>query len=179
MGKLYTLGLVIFLLMSEPVQIFAKAGHYGIEARHTGRIVKSYPQLIKHLNLPPSEGVNTVEVPISKYLPKGTQKFFTSYTLKIKYAPSMTLPAFVTMYLLDQDDHIHDWLSFTFAPDTLENEGIDYHHTLGKVHKEDSEYHIRRLIRYEQTVGKVFSNAIGETVELVFEKTDTKILDDL
>lgn len=165
--------------MSEPVQIFAKTGHYGIEARHTGRIAQSYTELVEHLKLPPSENVNTVELPLNKYLPKGAPGFFDNYTLKVKYAPSMTLPAFVTMYLMDQDSHIHDWLSFTFSKDTLENEGIDYHHTLGKVHKEDSEFHVRRLIKYEQTVGKIISNAIGETVELVFEKTDTKILDDL
>jgi hypothetical protein len=156
----------------KPIEIYAETGHYGIDSRNSGRISKTYPELLEYLGLKPSEEIIVKMVDIQRLLDETTPDFFRNYKLKVKYGrPKEPLPHTITIYLKDQDGHIHDWISFSFTGKRLENVSIDYHHDLGMIHRADTPEHMKKLIKYEEAVGKVFSNAIGEEVVLVFPRT--------
>jgi hypothetical protein len=170
--KLYPAGGRISPMAEDKLlKIHARTGRYGIDSRATGTIDMSYGKMLDHLGLEAGEGITTAELDIHAFLDERSPDFFSGYALKVKYGRSKApLPYVITIYLEDQDGHIHDWVSFSFSPRGGKNTSIDYHHTLGRIHKGDSEYYIRRLKKYENEVGRVLSKIIGGEVGFEFPK---------
>jgi len=175
--KLYPLGGPISTMGKDKLlKIHARTGRYGIDSRATGTIGMTYGDMLDQLGLEPGEGITTTELDIRDFLDERSPEFFSGYKLMVKYGRSRApLPYIVTIYLEDQDGHIHDWVSFSFSPRGRKNTSIDYHHTLGRIHKGDSEYYIRRLKKYEDEVVRVFSKIIGGRVVFEFPRSSDQV----